>query len=197
MRVDFPKVGNKGSVAVAFVLLLLFCLPGVIYIVWMLSSETYQCKGCGSAELVPTDSPRARQLIPNVDAAVAKIPISRPPLRETKGWSTQTKIIIAIAIGASILAALSYRMSYVRSPDPIPIPRIPTHTVRAIETVNVRAGPALGYPVLFRVEKDERVLRRTSKEVISKDGLEWIQIAREGEKVGWAVRGFFDEAPDE
>lgn len=54
-----PKDVTKGSMAVELVLWLCFIVPGVIYSVWRLTSKHRACPACGSAQLIPIDSPAA------------------------------------------------------------------------------------------------------------------------------------------
>ena len=49
-----------GSVLIELALWLCFLLPGLIYSVWRLTAKHKACGSCGSKELVPVDSPRAK-----------------------------------------------------------------------------------------------------------------------------------------
>tara|TARA_R110001599_G_scaffold86669_2_gene232243 strand:+ start:334 stop:783 length:450 start_codon:yes stop_codon:yes gene_type:complete len=53
------KQKARGSTLVELVLWLTFLLPGLIYSVWRLSNKYRACPACGSAELIPIDSPKA------------------------------------------------------------------------------------------------------------------------------------------
>ena len=57
-----PKTFTKGSIIVELFLWLMFLLPGLLYSVWRLSTRYRGCPACGSPELIPADSPRARAL---------------------------------------------------------------------------------------------------------------------------------------
>jgi len=50
-----PKVKNKGSGFVLIFLFLFFIIPGLFYLVYMLSGRIYSCKVCGQAGMIATD----------------------------------------------------------------------------------------------------------------------------------------------
>jgi flagellar basal body-associated protein FliL len=58
-----PKRITKGSIWIEIILWLCFIVPGLIYSIWRLSSRRDGCRSCGSASLVPLDSPVGRKLI--------------------------------------------------------------------------------------------------------------------------------------
>jgi hypothetical protein len=60
--IDKPKIETKGSLALEIILWLLMILPGVLYTVWRLTTRGPVCKACSSKDLIPPDSPRAKQL---------------------------------------------------------------------------------------------------------------------------------------
>lgn len=55
-----PATKTKGSVLIEIVLWLFICLPGLVYSLWRMTSRERVCKSCGSAMLVPLNSPAAR-----------------------------------------------------------------------------------------------------------------------------------------
>lgn len=57
------KIVVKGSIWIELVLWLACLVPGVVYSIWRLTSKERICASCGSNDLVPLDSPRARQLL--------------------------------------------------------------------------------------------------------------------------------------
>lgn len=57
-----PKTVTKGTFLVEILLWLLFCLPGVIYTAWRLTTRGKACSSCGSENLVPVDSPVGKKL---------------------------------------------------------------------------------------------------------------------------------------
>lgn len=62
---DGPQKRTKGSFLVEVALWLLFCLPGVIYSIWRLTSKTLICPSCENEKtMIPASSPAARQYLP-------------------------------------------------------------------------------------------------------------------------------------
>jgi len=57
------KKYTKGAFWIEVILWLCFLIPGLIYTVWRLTTRYMGCRQCGSAALVPIDSPRGRKLI--------------------------------------------------------------------------------------------------------------------------------------
>lgn len=57
-----PKTAARGYFWVEVVLWLCFLVPGLIYSVWRVSSKHEVCRKCGSAQLVPLDTPKGREL---------------------------------------------------------------------------------------------------------------------------------------
>lgn len=56
------KRGVKGSLFMEIALWLFFLLPGIIYSIWRLTTKFDACKDCGSATLLPIDSPMGQKL---------------------------------------------------------------------------------------------------------------------------------------
>lgn len=52
-----------GSFLITLLLLLVGCLPGLIYEIWRNTSARIVCRNCGSTDLVPVDSERARGFV--------------------------------------------------------------------------------------------------------------------------------------
>ena len=57
------RLATRGSLWIEIVLWLFFLVPGLIYSIWRHASRQEVCRVCGSAELVPVDSPRGRELV--------------------------------------------------------------------------------------------------------------------------------------
>lgn len=57
-----PNLVTKGSFGIELVLWLFLLIPGIIYSIWRVTTRHWACPHCGSADLVPPDSPRAQQL---------------------------------------------------------------------------------------------------------------------------------------
>jgi len=56
--VAVPDVETTGSTLVEIALWFMFLLPGLIYTLWRHGEAV--CPSCGSMELIPPDSPRAK-----------------------------------------------------------------------------------------------------------------------------------------
>lgn len=58
--VGYPARITKGHVLMELALWICFLVPGLIYSLWRLVSRYDGCGACGSAAIVPLDSPVAR-----------------------------------------------------------------------------------------------------------------------------------------
>lgn len=57
---EFVKLKRRGSMFWMWVMLIFcFIVPGLLYWLWMLTHWKRVCAVCGSANVVPIDSPRA------------------------------------------------------------------------------------------------------------------------------------------
>lgn len=64
-RCGFVSTGTtrvKGSILIEIMLWFFFLIPGLIYSLWRLTTKAVVCPKCGSEELVPSDTPRGREL---------------------------------------------------------------------------------------------------------------------------------------
>ena len=57
-----PEKRMKGSWVIELILWLCFIIPGMIYTQWRHSSRYSACPVCGGTDLIPLDSPMAKQL---------------------------------------------------------------------------------------------------------------------------------------
>lgn len=55
-----PKRHTKGAFIIEVFLWLMLIVPGFVYSLWRITSRTWVCSVCGSDQIVPVDSPRAR-----------------------------------------------------------------------------------------------------------------------------------------
>ena len=60
--VGTAKTTVRGSVVLELCLYFLAILPGLLYSIWRSSTRRRVCARCGSAALVPADTPRGRQI---------------------------------------------------------------------------------------------------------------------------------------
>jgi hypothetical protein len=54
---------RKGSLLLGVVLLCCFILPGILYFIWYFGAGYWGCPRCQAEEIVPVDSPVARQAL--------------------------------------------------------------------------------------------------------------------------------------
>ena len=54
---------NRGSVILLLFLFLCFVVPGVLYLLYMLTGHTEHCRQCGQTTLIKPDSPAGRELM--------------------------------------------------------------------------------------------------------------------------------------
>lgn len=54
-----PESDTPGSIWIEVVLWLCFLIPGLIYSIWRLNKRRGVCAACGSADLIPVNSPKA------------------------------------------------------------------------------------------------------------------------------------------
>lgn len=55
-------VNTKGSIFIELILWLCFLVPGLIYSIWRLTTRHRACPYCHSPQIVPTHTPRGKQL---------------------------------------------------------------------------------------------------------------------------------------
>ena len=59
----YGKSHTRGSILIELILWLAFLLPGLIYSIWRLSTRQKVCTVCDSPDLIPLNSPKARQAL--------------------------------------------------------------------------------------------------------------------------------------
>ena len=57
-----PKRVTPGSIWLEILLWLCAIVPGILYSTWRIVKRSNRCAGCGSADLVPADSPMGQKL---------------------------------------------------------------------------------------------------------------------------------------
>jgi hypothetical protein len=58
-----PKSHTKGSILIEIVLWFALIVPGLIYSLWRLTTRQRVCPACGSAALIPLDTPAGQKLL--------------------------------------------------------------------------------------------------------------------------------------
>ena len=56
------KTVTPGSIFIEIILWLMFIVPGLVYSIWRHTRRHKVCRACGSAQLVPVESPMGRKL---------------------------------------------------------------------------------------------------------------------------------------
>lgn len=64
-NIDYPKKKTKGHILIELILWLSFILPGIVYSFWRLATRHDVCCDCESANIIPTNSKRAIQILKN------------------------------------------------------------------------------------------------------------------------------------
>ena len=58
-----PEIVTSGSMIVELGLWIFFVIPGLLYSLWRLSSRHSECPKCGSREMIPLETERAKKLL--------------------------------------------------------------------------------------------------------------------------------------
>jgi predicted RNA-binding Zn-ribbon protein involved in translation (DUF1610 family) len=58
-----PKTATRGSFLMEVFLWLLLIIPGLIYSLWRLTTKMKACPKCGAPHMIPTDSPKAIEVL--------------------------------------------------------------------------------------------------------------------------------------
>ena len=62
-----PATETPGSFVMEVVLWLLLLVPGIIYSFWRTTSKRRVCPACRQPGMIPSDSPRGRQILDSFD----------------------------------------------------------------------------------------------------------------------------------
>jgi len=57
-----PKKETPGSLIIETLLWFMMLVPGLIYSIWRMSSKFHKCPHCNSKNILPSDSPMAKQV---------------------------------------------------------------------------------------------------------------------------------------
>lgn len=85
----------KGNLAIEIVLWLCFLLPGLIYSIWRQTTYHESCAVCGSAKLIPADSPMGQKLIREHGGSVE---LTQAENTTVGGWSLKWKILTGFVV---------------------------------------------------------------------------------------------------
>jgi len=77
------KTITKGSFLMELLLWIAFLVPGLIYSIWRISSRYRGCGACGSASVMPVDSPKAREALGRAQAVAGSAPGPPRPVADS------------------------------------------------------------------------------------------------------------------
>ena len=75
-QIGKSKRAAKGSLGIEILLWCCFLVPGIIYSIFRQASIHKACRSCGSADLIPLDSPMGKELAAKMQPASAPTVIS-------------------------------------------------------------------------------------------------------------------------
>lgn len=64
-----PKKVIKGSIFIEIILWIAFLIPGVVYSIWRHTTKQKVCRKCGAPNMIPEDSPKAKQIQQQLSSA--------------------------------------------------------------------------------------------------------------------------------
>jgi len=79
-----PRSETPGSLLIEIILWLCILIPGIIYTVWRHNRRHDVCEKCGSAALIPPDSPIAKSFYVANPGTAPMVAVS-PPVRASAG----------------------------------------------------------------------------------------------------------------
>lgn len=100
------KTITRGSILIEILLWLCFLIPGLIYSIWRLTTRREACATCGSLDMVPTTTPRGRELMAryNPGATVGAAAEALPRGNATRGYVYMAILaVLALAAIASLI----------------------------------------------------------------------------------------------
>lgn len=66
------RLMTRGSILIEIVLWCCFLVPGLLYSLWRHASRYYVCPACGGQVMIPADSPKAQNRLPETTAVRAE-----------------------------------------------------------------------------------------------------------------------------
>jgi len=83
-----PRSITEGSILIEGCLWVLFCLPGVLYSIWRLTTRRKACPACGGT-MVPYNSPRGQMLYQQMYVVAPPVQVVQPPIAAPRADSPQ------------------------------------------------------------------------------------------------------------
>jgi hypothetical protein len=99
----------KGSIVTELFLWLFFLLPGLIYSIWRHASVAQVCTKCGSSNVIPLDSPIAKNLLATQLKSSIPSPVA-PSVRPPQAQMTPKKALAIVGGFAVLLVVLFVSM---------------------------------------------------------------------------------------
>jgi hypothetical protein len=101
------KRNMKGSILTELVLWLFFLLPGLIYTIWRHSTVAQVCRKCGSAAVIPVNSPVAQQTLAGRGMNVEQVQAQM----STRGVATTGKLLVGLVVAGIVFLVLIIAVS--------------------------------------------------------------------------------------
>lgn len=80
------KTRTRGSIFIEIVLWLCLIVPGLIYSIWRLTTKRQVCASCGAENIIPLDSPAAKN---HRQMLAGGGPPNVPPRQDEYGWAAK------------------------------------------------------------------------------------------------------------
>jgi len=97
----------KGSILTELILWLFFVLPGLIYSIWRHSTVAQVCSKCASPNVIPLDSPVARNLLANQPTTPAPVTRVPSPARDNHISPRKALVIVGALLALLLLIIIS------------------------------------------------------------------------------------------
>ncbi len=111
MCLQCGSIGNterfmKGSVLTELFLWLFFLLPGLIYSIWRHSTVAQVCAKCKSPNVIPLDSPVARNILANQPKGPTSVTPAAPTVQDNR-MSPRTALVVVGAFSVLVIVILA------------------------------------------------------------------------------------------
>ena len=97
----------RGSILTELILWLFFLLPGLIYSIWRHSTVAQVCSKCESPNVIPLDSPVARNLLANQPKAPAPITPKASTTRDNRMSPRKALVIVGAFLALLLVIIIS------------------------------------------------------------------------------------------
>lgn len=104
-HVGYPVKQVKGSFLVEVALWFIFLLPGLIYSIWRLTSQSKVCPKCHNTTMIPDDTPKGKELIG--EAKIKDPDLANNNSNHGTQWKIIALILVIIVAGLFIVRNIS------------------------------------------------------------------------------------------